>query len=254
MEKLITLYISNQLEGKALQEFEERLSKDVELKKEVDQQAALLETALENGIQEYGQLEDRLKRIHANVVQSENPNVAAETTTKKSTFKIVRWAMAAAAVLLLAILATQYIGSSTSFNNENVFANYAPHKEISLTSMSTTTNVLPEAEALYNAQNYAEAIPLFTTYLKDQATDVQVILYRGISYMNTDKYNQAIADFKTVEKSNASFNGEGTWYQALVYLKKNDLVNCKQTLQVITKNPNAIRNADALKLLKDLAK
>lgn len=253
MEKLITLYISNQLEGKALQEFEERLSNDPKLKKEVDEQSTLLNSALENGINEYGQLEDRLKRIHSTVVQSKSTDTTNESTTKKSSLKIVRWAMAAAAVLLLAILASQFIGSG-SFDHEQVFADYTPHKEISLTKMSATDKILPQAEIFYNLKDYELAIPLFTAHLKDQPTDFQVILYRGISYMNTNKFDLAIADFKTVEKSNAIFNGEGTWYQALVYLKQNNLDNCKRTLQTIAQEPNAIRNADAQRLLQELPK
>ena len=89
---------------------------------------------------------------------------------------------------------------------------------------------LEQAKVKFDAQNYADAIPLFKEFLIENPNSVEARSRLGFAYLKTGRLDEAIAEFKTALKTEA---GEpySVLYLGLAYLNKGEIGKTIKTWQ-----------------------
>jgi len=93
-------------------------------------------------------------------------------------------------------------------------------------------------------------LPLLQAYQRQKPEDLQVELYLGICWLETQQYAKANAVFQKISETESSFKDYGQWYLALSYLKQGNKTACRKTLQEVPAESEFA--AKAQKLLKRL--
>ena len=152
-------------------------------------------------------------------------------------------AMAASLVLLFSIFLPQMSNNSTSYGQ------YAMIEPLDLTTkgaiddLTLTTN-LQEA---YNSKDYAKALPQIEAYLAAAPKDMDVLLAKGISLTELEKYSEAHQAFAHIKSLRPRLK-KYQWFDAQCHLKEGNLEQAKALLMdlVATK---AYNHKQAQKLL-----
>ncbi len=169
---------------------------------------------------------------------------------KANTTKRINWPLYASAALI-ALIVSLYLIMRPSVTSEKLYSEYISLSDLpSLVVRSTTTNTdLIEAQKLFEAKNYSEALYIFRKNI-DQKNST-VLLYKGISEMQLDKFQEAENTFKALSNSDYIDAEKGYWYRALLNLKRDSIKQVKTLLHTITSNKYYNSNK-ALELLKEL--
>lgn len=131
-----------------------------------------------------------------------------------------RWMqiLAAAATVLLLVLAFQFFGDGGGTGLDQ----FAEHTPLALVERGTGTSLAREAETTFNSGQYADAIQPLRDYLAEQDSNVQAQLALGIALMETDRTKEAIKIFTELSRGESALAGYGTWYLALISVRKGD--------------------------------
>lgn len=134
--------------------------------------------------------------------------------------KKVKWMqlLGAAATVLLLILAFQLF-SDGGGSDLDQFSDHAP---LALVERGTGTNFALEAETEFNSGRYAAAIQPLRDYLAGQDSNIQAKLALAISLMETDDSAGAEQLFTEISQGTSVLSGYGTWYLALLSVRKGD--------------------------------
>ena len=94
-------------------------------------------------------------------------------------------------------------------------------------------------------------------FIKDSLSDISknkgtVKLIQAISYVETAQYNKGVDSYNNLINSDLVDAQKGYWYKALLYLKKEDIKNCKKVLAEIIEN-NFYNSKKAKQLLKEIS-
>ena len=163
-----------------------------------------------------------------------------------------QWYAAAASFVVLMALSYTFM-----FNNnatpEALFAEYNNQTELpSLTLRSDADKLLADAESQFNNRDFDAAIETLNTYENRFGNKFYSIrLYKGLCYLNTNRYDNAIAEFNALRDSNSLDKNRAHWYLALTHLKQNNLVKAKEELNTITQY-NYFNHKAAAQLLRKL--
>jgi len=194
-------WFSKELETNAV------LAEDIRLYREVD-----------NAIREQDVLDlrDQLDVIH-NSIGDPNHQPARQTRYRK--------VLSYAAIASLAILISLGVLLKVQHNkltNEQIFEKHYEPYEVTMIYRSAETDyqaLLSRAMAKYEAQDYAAAIALYEQILERDPADMASSLYSGISYMETQQYNQADKKFrKIIDHNDNLFVEQAEWYLGFCYL------------------------------------
>ena len=107
----------------------------------------------------------------------------------------------------------------------------------------------------FKAANYSEVISYSNTINIEKATitiQLNILLYKGVSYLLSEQYDNAIKEFDNVIELNALDSSKGYWFKALTYLKKGDTARTKQTLELILENETNFNFEEANQLLEKI--
>lgn len=140
-------------------------------------------------------------------------------------------------------------------SNKNLYSNYNTWNELpSLIERSASQNqMLQNAEQAFINKDYLTANTLYSQYIKQEnTTNYNVYLYLGITQIELNKNEEALLSFNKVIESNSLDFSKGYWYKALTYLKIKDNANAIVQLEIIIKNPENYKFAEAKKLLEKL--
>jgi tetratricopeptide (TPR) repeat protein len=219
-------YLLNRLDGEELKAFEQLLSQDESLMKEVTEHKQLL-----SAMEMVGdlQMKARVKRIHlAEIGRSEKP--PANTNTRKWIFAFV--------LLLIASLAIWWVMRPKAQTPPQLYAQYYQPYDLNFGTRNTdASQALAEAGGLYKSGKYAEALPLFEQALTANSADSKARLALGICQLELGQYDQALAQFNALMDANDPLFGEqATWYAAMTKLQQEDIVGCKALLEGILSN------------------
>ena len=108
-----------------------------------------------------------------------------------------------------------------------------------------------KASELFNKKAYAAALPLLDSITKVQPGEAQLQLSLGICFLQTGKYEAAIAKFETLAAGQSSYKYDALFWKALVLLKQDKKEMCITTLKQI---PAEAANFDkAKKMIKMIA-
>jgi len=225
-QDIIDQYLSKQLEGQALSEFQAKLESDVEFKKEVETQAFL-----HRGVNKFGEDEMRakLKKIRAEVLAP-----AAKVVPlggKKKTRPILRWSLAATVALALGA-AIYLIATWENVSATDLYASYyEPFGETVNVRNASATDIANQASQLYKTKNYEEALPLFQEVLEAEPTNAEVQIAIGICQLELGRLEKATQSFSAV--NNALYKDQAQWFLAMTFLKQSDIENAAIVLASI---------------------
>lgn len=257
-QKLIERYFENDLSEQELEALQQRLLDDPRFA-----EAFQLEKDLLEGIEAFGneQLREQLEAMHVEETREigptngqviEEPGDTSPFEPKPVDGKVVkmvdrRWWLAAA-VLAIGLLARWFFAENKP-TTDQLYAIFAQH-EFDFTEMGTNDELLPRAEQLLKAKNYADALPLLETYLTTNPDDNLVKMAKGKSLLEMGRFKEALDVFGGIAQANPVLADEAIWYQALTYLKQGDVENCRKSLETISSN--SVRKKYVNKLLRYL--
>ena len=112
---------------------------------------------------------------------------------------------------------------------------------------------LSAALSFYSDRDFTEAIPLFTKYLSKKPADFDAHFLKGISLLETGRYDEAIRVFKTVRINSEHHYEDATWYLALTYLKKDQKDDAKVILKELNATTGNSKIEAAKKLLSEIS-
>lgn len=140
----------------------------------------------------------------------------------KSTNTIGRTISFAALGLIITGISVYFLLSGRQYSPEDIYsAYYEPYE--SVIKMRSADNkadkLLVNAIQLYEAGEYAEALPLFQEIIEKDTSKVEMNLYSGISQMEVKKYKEASGSFKTIIDQNDNlYIEQAEWYLSFCYL------------------------------------
>lgn len=143
--------------------------------------------------------------------------------------------LAAAVIVVLAAVVFWQIGKKPS-TPEALYALHTENIQLSLGQRGTLDSELrfAKANALLNAEQYRESIPILQELLDDTSfTRLDFArLHMGISYLQTEQNQQAEQMFSQIHTESA-FRYDAMWYQALLALKQNKTIPAKLHLETL---------------------
>jgi len=150
--------------------------------------------------------------------------------------------IAAAAALLFFIF--------NPFASPDLYQQYSNPTAISLLDRNEVIANAREAETAFNAGEYQKAYAFLSAFLSKNQDNIQALLAKGIAATEIENYKEAEQIFQDISSGKTLLKEEGTWYLALMYLRKGELENAKTELEKIPTTSK--RYEEAKSLLKDL--
>jgi len=160
----------------------------------------------------------------------------------------------AAVVLLLITAGVLFINNNTSMTPSEVYAkNYSPYEDMILTrdAVEDGNSGLIRGMEAYNNQNYSKSALHLTQYLDTHQDQYGVALYLAISQMENEEFEKAEESF-TLAQKDSSFSQQAQWYQALAYLKAEQLERAVSGLAEISSQKDHYKSDVASAILKEL--
>lgn len=154
------------------------------------------------------------------------------------------WMAAAAALAALVVWAVWPSGENALYDR------YRQFPEAAFTERSNGPQTLSEAERLFNEKNYVAALPILNAHLEQRPDELEVRFFAGLCQLETGQLPAAEATFRQILSSANALSQDARWYLALVFLKGNKTMECKETLNGI--QPGEAYYGEAQQLLKKL--
>lgn len=160
--------------------------------------------------------------------------------------------VAAVMILFLSFGSTMcWISNENTVENRLFARYYEPYSKMGTHFFNSSK--LDEAKEQYKSKNYNLALMLLETLPDAMTIENEKILFSGLTFMELERYDKAIKEFKNLQSSNG--NGTSTiiadWYVGLCYLKTGDKA---EAIKYFEKNVthNGYNNKQAKKILKKL--
>jgi tetratricopeptide (TPR) repeat protein len=188
-------------------------------------------------------------------------SVFNESKQKEATTKIVRmqprrWqlvAAAAIAVLMIAggaILLTQ----QRSYTAEKLFSMYYDTDRTIELTRSGNANIV-EAILKFQQKDFQGASLLFAEILDRDSSNIAVWFYNGISYIETNRIDDAVKAFRyIVDDKNNLYVEHAEWYLGLCYLKNEQIDFAVEQFRKIAADQKNYHNKEANKVLEKLGR
>ncbi|WP_295116789.1 hypothetical protein [uncultured Chitinophaga sp.] len=234
----IDRYLSGDLNGEELRDFEQRLLEDANLRKALGTQRELQDT-LHREL-----FPDQRQQAFMQTLASHRGSVADQTQKRRE--QIPRYVIAATA--MAAMIAGLLFFSPWQ---KDLYHQYSSVEMVSPAERGEhNEGRLLKAVELFNDKEFASAIPLLGEALTGDSTNAYARYYRGIALMETSQLPEARTDLQKVFDGNSLFKYDAAFYMALTYLKEDDFNNSRVWLQKIPED--AANYEKAQKLLNDL--
>lgn len=238
-------YLNGTLDKNLVAQIEEAIKNDQQFAREVAFRKKVMQAVTDHELPAFKKL----------LAQTEN-KIIQENNGKIRRLRPKHWVGMAASILLI-IISFFYLNHSTS-SPQQLYETYsADHQSIQLNLTTRSDDSLAAQrqaiEIAFNSRKYAATIPLIENYLSIQPDiNYNLVLVLGICYLETNQYELALENFKAVEKY--SLNEEqGKWYQALTYLKKEDINSAINVLnKIVTNKTSSLIGTQAQALLEDI--
>ena len=118
-------------------------------------------------------------------------------------------------------------------------------------SIEQTSHILTkELQEAYNSGDYEKALPLIEDYLKEAPKDMDVLLAKGISLSELERYAEAHEAFDYIASLKPRVQKQ-KWYDAICYLKEGNKSQATVLLEELV-NAKAYQSSEAAKLLETI--
>lgn len=219
----IRRYWNNELSSEALIAFKQKMAADANFAEEVALYNEVSESIASRVINE--DKTNDLKNTLTAIIAKNSKVIPLQQPAKKKRFPYY-W-IAASFVILL--------GISMVFNNNSKpsYQDFANHETLSLTVRGTDNINYKQAEKAFNTKQYKRANNFFDIILNEAPTATEIKLYKAISLIEINNFNEADSLLRNLSKQNTVYSSEACWYLALSKLKQKDYDECKKALSNI---------------------
>ncbi len=262
----INEYISGELKGNDLVEFEKLLAADTELQQQIKVHQQIDEVLSEKYVEvnqfnesvyesQKERLNPFLQKMNKKYFVEEGNNTVKKTIEQKIEVAenkkpntIIRQllpfaTLAAAAAFLLFVFNPFAHNLSSTQLADNHFEIYNMDTSRDATDLASD---LENGQFAYKEGNYEKALLHFNTYLTQKPNDPKVLLAKGNCTYQLKQYDSAIETFQKVIQLKTIQSNAGHWYLALSYLKKDRKEDAKITLNAIDKDSKYYQKAKEL--------
>lgn len=255
----INQYISGELTGNDLIEFEKLLAKDEALQQQIKVHQQIDEVLSENYFDtnrfneadcqnELERLNPIFKKMNEQYFVEEEIEEKKEEKPTSIIRKLIPFVSLAAAAALLLFVFNPFVNQLSP--SELADRNFQLYHINTSRDASDVVSDLENGQFAYQEGNYQLAFDYFNTYLTKKPNDPIVLLANGNCAYQLAKYDEAIANFTTVKQLKTAQSNAANWYLALAYLKKEKIKDAKAVLTAIDENSEYY--AKAKELLKQL--
>lgn len=232
-------YISGELSKDEITAFKDRLNTDSEFNKAFTtykELSGFLENKFEHEEKTIS-FKNNLKDISDSYFEDKT------SSSKVIKFNFYKYAIAATVVVFLGIF------MFNQFSNPS-YDDFMSYDEVSLTVRGTQNELKAKAEEAFNTKSFAEAETYFTQLLSEDDSNQELLLYKGVTLLEQNKFDEADALFGKLSQGNSVFKNKSTWYLALSKLKQKQNDSCIEILKTIPEDAEDYRQVQ--KLLKKL--
>jgi tetratricopeptide (TPR) repeat protein len=272
--ELFDRYIDGRLEGKELDDFEKKISNDIEFRKNLDKYIRLHNVATEavrgaedsdketdqlslKDIAKYGR-EKRDKPDEKTAAFKEALDLA-EKDSLKSRFSMLRKnlpvQLAVAATVIVAILFTVLmLLRQNKLNNTDLFTlYYLPYVESDqVFEITRSSDNFYLAIKAFESGDYARADVLFMQLSDSAEYKVYATFYSGLNYMQMGRWEDAVKKLQDVLLfGETQVEIPARWYLGLCFLRIDDSKSARIQFEILasTKNEFAARSRRILRLM-----
>jgi tetratricopeptide (TPR) repeat protein len=241
-EEEIALYVSGDMAGEDLQQFEQVLQRDKTLQDNVrqyQQVQATLRTQL---------APDAPDKALSQTLHSLNEEYFGKTEGKIRPVGIyIKWACAAAAVALILV-----VNLFHPWRQHDLFKEYGGLQMVTSAERGDHTDtLLQQATTAFNNQQFAEAVKDLQVVFEKNRNDAMITFYYGVSLIETGDMQKAGKMLEQVYEGNSVFKYDAAYFMAIRFLKEHKYTDCRKWLLNIPVGTS--RYAQAQLLLESIA-
>ncbi len=240
---MINRYLDGAMNTDEAKAFEEQMRQDAELQKEVALNRDVNETLK---MKLYpGENETALKHT---LEQMRDTYFSKTIASGRSTAKIVRfprtrWVAAAAAVVIGIVMLTVW----APWKKEDLYQQYASVQMPGVAERGVPADsLLKLAASHFNKKEFAAAVPLFESILKDDKQNAFANYYYAIALLENGQPAYSRNELTKLFNGNSLFRYDAAFYMALSYLKEKDKSGCKEWLNKIPADAGSYGRAQEL--------
>ena len=222
-------------------DFKQRLESDSELKQEFDLHQKDLQVIRSTAKQE-------LKKKALAALENHEKKPTPIFSLKKAIQIAAIFAFAIAAFFLLQ-------NGQVQSGNELFASHFELPDPAGERNANTQTEIWNEAMTAYSNQDFKKTIELLSPLVNQPNfpfTD-RGNLYLGLSQLMQDKNQKAVNYFEAIN-AESSFIQDAEWFLALTFLKMENLIEAKRTLQKIADQPRHFKYKEAVETLEQINK
>ncbi|NQY07782.1 MAG: hypothetical protein HRT68_16690 [Flavobacteriaceae bacterium] len=176
----------------------------------------------------------------------ESAEVEYEKTKKR---KFPRF-IAASVIGLMVFLSGYLIATS----NNNLYDSYYSTGDMpSLVSREGAANKVGQIATSFQNKDFSKTIGFVKEYVNNsKEVAPNVYLYSGMAYLNLEKYDEAIQEFKKLSTSDHIDSSKGLWFEALAHMKVKNKTAMTDVLKKIASDSINFNYTKAKEILEDL--
>ncbi len=222
----IEAYLLNTMQMQQRLQFEEEMSRDALLRREVELQRKLI-AAVETGVLPMPQ---------------KQPSSAAQPAARSGRSRFVWYAAAAVVAVFVASL---WLFRGQQPASQQLFATYfQPDPGLPVHMSSTSAYTFYDGMVSYKEGDYMRAVLQWEQVASEQGYSDTLHYYIGVAMLNNNEPKVAQRHLTAVAETEGAFRRKAIWYLALCYLRTGDDTNVAEWLRQI---PDDERAADLLK-------
>lgn len=172
-------------------------------------------------------------------------------TTKKR-YNYIYWSVAATIIVFIGLFSYY---QSIPANLDKLYAIHSNKIEMPsfIVQGNNQQQTLEELEVSFKNKNYKRSVHLCDVQLKSSSkSNPNILIYKGVSLLNLNNEKEALIIFNELIQSDAIDASKGNWYKAITYMKLNNKIALKNTLETIIKDPTNYNYKKARKILNSL--
>jgi tetratricopeptide (TPR) repeat protein len=167
-----------------------------------------------------------------------------------------RWQLAAAAAIAVLMIAggALLLTQQRSYTAEKLFSMYYDTDRTIELTRSGNANIV-EAILKFQQKDFQGASLLFAEILDKDSSNIAVWFYNGISYIETNRIDDAVKAFRyIIDDKNNLYVEHAEWYLGLCYLKNEQIDYAVEQFRKIAADQKNYHNKEANKLLEKLGR
>lgn len=185
----------------------------------------------EIGIENWDKIHQKLEKRIDEQIESSQKNRPKTLPLKKNT----SWKYISIAAVFLVIVGFSLKLLLPTTTSDTLFEEYyrplnAPEDNFRSDNAITIEEKVQQASDAYDELEHKKAIALYSELLKEHPNHPKYILFLGLSYINDERYDDAIKLYNSYNPQNVSYDEDIQWYLALAHLKKGEILTSKNLL------------------------